>query len=136
MQQIGEIVKKHTYKNKQMNINAIPNNMEKYMALMLGNHLTFIDSFQFMSSSLDKLVSNLPSEALKYTNKQFKGGKFELMTRKGVYPYDYMDSFEKFNKTELPTKEEFYSILSDEHITDAQCSCSKSVEYISITNDG
>ena len=63
---------------------------------MLGNHLTFIDSFQFMSSSLDKLVSNLPSEALKYTNKQFKGGKFELMTRKGVYPYDYMDSFEKF----------------------------------------
>ena len=32
------------------------------------------------------------------------------MARKGVYPYDYMDSFEKFNKTELPTKEEFYSI--------------------------
>ena len=72
MQQIGKIVKKHTYKNKkgeekQMNINAIPNNMEKYMAFMLGNHLTFIDSFQFMSSSLDKLVSNLPTEALKYT---------------------------------------------------------------------
>ena len=70
MQEIGEIVKEHTYKNKkgkekQMNINAIPNNMEKYMAFMLGNHLTFIDSFQFMSSSLDKLVSNLPKEALK-----------------------------------------------------------------------
>ena len=127
MQQIGEIVKKHTYKNKQMNINAIPNNMEKYMAFMLGNHLTFIDSFQFMSSSLDKLVSNLPSEALKYTNKQFKGGKFELMTRKGVYPYDYMDSFEKFNKTELPTKEEFYSILSDEHITDEDYQHAKNV---------
>ena len=50
MQEIGEIVKKHTYTNKkgekcQMNINAIPNNMEKYMAFMLGNHLTFIDSF-------------------------------------------------------------------------------------------
>ena len=59
MQEIGEIVKKHTYTNKkgekcQMNINAIPNNMEKYMAFMLGNHLTFIDSFQFMSSSLEK----------------------------------------------------------------------------------
>ena len=40
------------------------------------------------------------------------------MTRKGIYPYDYMDSFEKFNKTELPTKEEFYSILNNEHITD------------------
>ena len=40
------------------------------------------------------------------------------MTRKGIYPYDYMDSFEKFNKTELPTKEEFYSILNNEHISD------------------
>ena len=50
MQQIGEIVKNYTYKDKQgkeqlMKINAIPNNMEKYMAFMLGNHLNFIDSF-------------------------------------------------------------------------------------------
>ena len=123
MQEIGAIVKKHAYKNhkgeeKQMNINAIPNNMEKYMAFMLGNHLTFIDSFQFMSSSLDKLVSNLPAEALKYTNKIFQKEKLKLMTRKGIYPYDYMDSFEKFNKTELPTKDEFYSILNNEHISD------------------
>ena len=64
MQQIGEIAKKHAYTNKKgekqdLNINAIPNNMEKYMAFMLGNHLTFIDSFQFMSSSLDKLVENI-----------------------------------------------------------------------------
>ena len=122
MQKLGQIVKKHTYKNnkgedKQMNINAIPNNMEKYMAFMLGNHLKFIDSFQFMSSSLDKLVSNLPAEALKYTSERFKKEKLSLMTRKGVYPYDYMDSFDKFNKTELPTKEEFYSILIDEHIS-------------------
>ena len=123
MQEIGAIVKKHAYKNnkgeeKQMNINAIPNNMEKYMAFMLGNHLTFIDSFQFMSSSLDKLVSNLPAEALKYTSKRFQKEKLNLMTRKGIYPYDYRDSFEKFNKTELPTKEEFYSILNNEHISD------------------
>ena len=101
-----------------MDTNAIPNNMEKYMAFMLGNHLTFIDSFQFMSSSLDKLVSNLPNEAFKYTYNRFKQEKFELMKQKGVYPYDYMDSFDKFNKTELPTKEEFFSILSNKHITD------------------
>ena len=122
MQEIGAIVKNNTYtkngKEIKMDINAIPNNIEKYMAFMLGNHLTFIDSFQFMSSSLDKLVSNLPAEALKYTNKKFQKEKFHLMTRKGVYPYDFMDTFEKFNKTELPTKEEFYSILSGEHITD------------------
>ena len=124
MQEIGEIVKKHTYTNKkgekcQMNINAIPNNMEKYMAFMLGNHLTFIDSFQFMSSSLDKLVNNLPKEALKYTSQKFEGKELDLMSQKGVYPYDFMDSFEKFNE-KLPSKEEFYSILNDEHITDDQ----------------
>ena len=94
---------------------------------MLGNHLTFIDSFQFMSSSLDKLVSNLPIEAFKYTNKRFKQEQFELMKQKGVYPYDYMDSFEKFNKTELPTKEEFYSILINEHITDEDYQHAKNV---------
>ena len=122
MQEIGAIVKKHTYKDKngnekEMNINAVPNNMEKYMAFMLGRHLTFIDSFQFMSSGLEKLVSNLPKESFKYTSQLYIGKELDLMTRKGVYPYDFMDSFDKFN-TRLPSKEDFYSILNDEHISD------------------
>ena len=122
MQEIGAIVKNHAYTNKkgekcQMNINAIPNNMEKYMAFMLGNHLTFIDSFQFMSSSLEKLVSNLPRKLFKYTSQVFEGDEFDLMVKKGVYPYDYIDSFEKF-KEQLPSKEDFYSILNDKHIED------------------
>ena len=90
------------------------------MAFMLGPHLTFIDSFQFMSSCLEKLVSNFPKEAFKYTSKKFNGNKLDLISQKGTYPYDFMDSFEKFNKTELPTKEEFYSVLNNEHITDKQ----------------
>ena len=123
MQQIGEIAKKHGYTNKKgekqdLNINTIPNNMEKYMAFMLGNHLTFIDSFQFMSSSLDKLASNLPKDDLIYTSKAFKGKRLDVLSKKGVYPCDFMDSFEKFNNRELPTKDQFYSILNDEHITD------------------
>ena len=140
MQEIGEIVKKHTYTNKkgekcQMNINAIPNNMEKYMAFMLGNHLVFLDSFQFMSSSLDKLVNNITKcgkceycnndeecsnpnyDNLKYTSKMFKDNKLKLMAKKGVYPYDFMDSFKTFDE-QLPSKEEFFSILNDKHISD------------------
>ena len=118
MQQIGEIAKKYAHKDKKgkeqpLAINAIPNNMEKYMAFMLGNHLTFIESFQFMSSSLHKLVSNLPKEALKYTSKEFTGIKLSLMSQKGVYPYDHMDSFEKFDQMQLPTKDQFYSVLND-----------------------
>ena len=122
MQQIGEIAKKHAYMNKKgekqdLDINAIPNNMEKYMAFMLGKHLMFIDSFHFMSSSLDNLISNLPKEAFKYTSEEFTGKKLSLMSQKGVYPYDFMDSFEKFNQTELQAKELFYSALNDQHIT-------------------
>jgi len=64
-QQIGQIAKNNTYTNKkgkekEMSINVIPNKMEKYIAFMLGHNLVFIDSFHFMSSCLDKLVSSLP----------------------------------------------------------------------------
>ena len=125
MQQIGEIAKKHVYKNNRgeechMNINCIPNNREKYMAFMLGNHLVFLDSFQFMSSSLDNLTKNLPDDAFKYTQQEFIKEQFNLMKQKGIYPYDYMDSFNKFNDTQLPNKKDFYSILNNEHITHEQ----------------
>ena len=102
-----------------MNINAIPNNMEKYMAFMLGNNLTFSDSFQFMSSSLDNLVSNVTEEAFKCTKELFKNN-FQIMKQKGIYPYDYRDIFDKFNETELPKQKDFYSILNHENISDDQ----------------
>ena len=62
MQEIGKF---------KQDINVIPNNMEKYMAFMLGKHLVFLDSFQFMSSGLDKLASNLPRDAFEHTGKMF-----------------------------------------------------------------
>ena len=84
MQQMGKIANAYAYKYKPLTINAIPNNMEKYMAFMLGNHLTFIDSFQFMSSSLDKLVNNLPKDDLIYTSQVFKGKKLDLTSKKAL----------------------------------------------------
>ena len=133
MQQIGKIANGYAYKdqkgrNQLLTINAIPNNMEKYLAFMLGNHLTFIDSFQFMSSSLDKLVSNLPpKKAFKYTSEEFTGKKLSLISQNGVYPYDHMDSFKKFDQTELPANDQFYSILNDQHITNDEYNHAKEV---------
>ena len=63
------------------------------MTFVLGNLLNFIADFQFMSSSLDKLVIKLSKENLKYTSEEFTGKKFSLMSQKGVYPYDYMNCF-------------------------------------------
>ena len=94
---------------------------------MLGNHLTFINSYQFMSSSLDNLISNLPKEAFKHTSEEFTGKKLILMSQKGVYPYDFMDSFEKFDQTKLPAKKQFYSILNDLHINNKEYDHAKKV---------
>ena len=115
MQEIGSIGK-----SNDLSINCIPNNMEKYMAFMLSKHLVFLDSFQFMASSLERLAANLPIDAFKYTSQVFQDEKLALMKQKGVYPYDYMDSFQKFGDHELPPKEQFYSILTDESISDEQ----------------
>ena len=73
-----------------------------------------------MSSSLDNLIRNLPNEAFKYTSEAFKNDKFKLMKQKGVYPYDYMNSFNKFEETQSPTKDDFISIMNDKHISDKQ----------------
>ena len=42
-----------------------------------------------------------------------------MLSRKSVYPYEYLDNWEKFNQTTLPEKEEYYSSLNMEQITDA-----------------
>jgi len=47
-----------------------------------------------------------------------KKGNLDLLLRKGVFPYDYMDSTERLNETQLPPKTAFYSILSREGIND------------------
>ena len=44
--------------------------------------------------------------------------KFVLLLRKGVYPYEYMDSWERFDETSLPDKKSFYSELCLEDIND------------------
>ena len=84
MQQIGKIAKRG---RDEMNINVIPNNMETYMAFILGRHLTFLDSFQFMSSSLDKLVSNLSDDAFEFTTEMFKKDKKLKLMKRRVYTH-------------------------------------------------
>ena len=102
---------------QQKEVTCIANNMEKYITFSLGN-LRFIDSLNFMQGSLDSLASATPNESLKITSTISNGS--ELLYKKGIYPYEYMDSWEKFSETRLPEKEKFYSKLNDEHITDEE----------------
>ena len=98
MQEIGKFNK---------DINAIPNNIEKYMAFMIDRNLIFIDSFQFMNQSLSDLANNLPKDGFYRTKNEFGSNSLELITKKCVYPYDYMDDFNNFKEEGLPSIEIF-----------------------------
>ena len=98
-----------------------------YKIIWKGTSHVFLDSFQFMPTSLERLVSNFLEGAFKYTSKEFNEQEMKLMKQKGIYPHHYMDSFKRFEETELPAKEEFYSILNDEHITDESYEHAKNV---------
>ena len=67
------------------------------MAFFLGRDLVFIDSMQFMNSSLDKLVKNLVDKDFKYLVEEFSTENLELLKQKGAYPYEFMNSFKRFN---------------------------------------
>ena len=127
------------------NIKCIPNNEEKYISLskdivvdeyekdgkqqQIKHEIRFIDSFKFMAYSLEGLVRNLAKsglEKLKETKKEF-GAKFELLSRKGIYPYDHMSGIEKFEENMLPPKEKLFSKLNDCGVSDEDYDHAKKV---------
>ena len=99
-------------------ISCIPNNTEKYISFSLAQ-VRFIDIAQFLLASIDKLVAANPPEAFRITAQHEPNReRRELLMRKGVYPYEYMDTWDRFTELKLPPKEVFYSKLSDAHISD------------------
>ena len=115
-------------------LDCIPSTEEKYISfsknIKVGEYkdygdkvfsinfeIRFLDSFKFLQTSLAHLVSNLSQDDFHITKHAFKHNN-SLLTRKGVYPYDYVSSLEKLSETQLPPKQEFYSHLNDEEISD------------------
>ena len=129
------------------NIDCIPNNEERYISftkkiqvgsytkkvkneeetIPLHHQIRFIDSFKFMATSLDKLVNNLPTDAFNNVKRYYADDKLSLLTKKGIYPYEYINSPEKLKETQLPPKEAFYSRLNDEGISDENYAHAKKV---------
>ena len=129
---MGDIIKR-----EPLNIDVIASNAEKYITFKIGKHLKFIDSYQFMASPLANLAKALPDNKYIYTSEAFSGEKLDLMKAKGVYPYDYMDSFQKFSQTQLPKRDDFYSLLTDEEISVSEYAHAQKVwETFGIENIG
>ena len=74
-----------------------------------------MDSFQFTMKSLDKLVQTMKEEDFKHTRELYDNEEqFYLMTKKGVFPYDFFDSMEKLEYSSFPSRETFFNTLNDE----------------------
>ena len=131
--------------NLKKEVKCVANNMEKYITISVDG-LRFIDSLNFMQGSLDSLVEVIvegveeATSKLKDREQQYKekikeelkitstiSNGSDLLYKKAIYPYEYMDSFEKFSETSLPKKEDFYSKLNDEHITEDEYAHAKEV---------
>lgn len=95
-------------------IDVIPENWQKYKTISaLG--CQFIDSFGHLPSSLEKLADVLENE--KPISKETLGVNFQWLSSKGVYPYEYMDSFARFEETSLPSIDKFYSSIKGSGIS-------------------
>ena len=99
-------------------IHVIPSNAEKLISISWRQYV-FIDSLAFLNASLDKLAQSTPAAAFHHTAEQHPEPiRRDLIRRKGVYPYEYMSSWEKFDDHSLPPREAFYSTLAGAGISE------------------
>ena len=110
-------------------LKIIPQNLEKFKSFQTREFI-FIDSFQFLATSLATLVDNLRADGphnFKMLKQEFPGTyledgkqrpKYELLMEKGVYCYDYCSSFDVFSETCLPPIEAFYNKMTEEHLSE------------------
>ncbi|KAL4153327.1 hypothetical protein QTP88_001160 [Uroleucon formosanum] len=115
-------------------INFIPNSEEKFISFSkcISSTFTarFIDTFRFMVSSLSSLAENLITpehENFRETAKHFVAVDMPLVTRKGVYPYEYTDSWERLDEERLPSERNFYSMLTETGIKEEDFEHAKEV---------
>ena len=118
------------------------------MTFFLGKNLLFIDSIQFVNSSLDKLVENSLDKDFKYLVEEFGSENFEILKQKSSYPYEYMNSFKRFNEEKLPARKYFFSLtkkgkidndgkISDSHVRIKDyLTCEKIWEKFNMKNMG
>ena len=125
---IEELMK---YENKFNKVSILPKTAEEYISIEYGSYyrkLRFLDSYRFMTKSLDEIVNSLKPEDLKITKHYFSNEKqFNLIRNKGIFPYEWFNRLDKLKETELPSIDEFYSTLKQKGITKKEYSRAKEI---------
>ena len=107
----GHIIFKELNNFDNIDIQVIPKSSEKYMSIIINRNIVFLDSLQFYKGSLDSLAGNLQDSDFKHLMSEFSPNKLQILRKKDAYPYEWVDSYEKFLYPGLPPKECFYSSI-------------------------
>ena len=110
---LSEINKKESDVSRKESTNGLINNF-RIIITTLSSHIDNLSEIN-KKELVNKLIEKFPT-TYQFCNKDLD--KFLLLLRKGVYPYEYMDNWKRFNETKLPPKESIYSELNLEDITD------------------
>ena len=105
---------------------CLPRNSNKFISLQIGSFI-FKDSYLFLDKSLDYLTGTI-NDNDRISLKQEFGENYQLLCKKGIYPYDYFDNTKKYNEQKLPNKEEeFFHKINNKNITDDDYNHAKNV---------
>ena len=122
-------------KKEKVKFEIIPKTNEEYISVRYGC-IRFIDSYRFLSESLDKLVKNLNEDDFKILKKEFPD-KWQYLNRKLAYPYENFNSIDDYKKpVDILEKEDFFSKLKNDYSDDEEIERTKEIVEIFNIKDG
>ena len=122
-------------KKDKVKFKIIPKTNEEYIAVKYGC-IRFIDSYRFLSESLDKLVKNLDEDDFKILKKEFPD-KWQFLNKKLAYPYQYFNSIDDYKKSvDNLKKEDFFSKIKNDYPDDDEIERTKEIIKLFNIKDG
>ena len=109
---------------------CLPRNSNKFISIQIGSFI-FKDSYLFLSKSLDYLTGTI-DDIDRISLKQEFGKNYKLLTKKGIYPYDYFNNTIKYYEQKFPNIEEFFNKINNKNISDEDYTHAKNVFEIRV----
>ena len=95
---------------------CLPTNSNKFISIQIANFI-FKDTFLFQNKSLDYLTGTINNEDRISLKQEFSEENYKLLTKKGIYPYDYFDNIKKYKENKLPNKSELFNKINNKNIS-------------------
>ena len=95
---------------------CLPRNSNKFSSIQIGPFI-FKDSYLFLNKILDYLTGTINDEDRISLKQEFGLDNYKLLTKKGIYPYDYFNNKDKYDELELPKKQKLFNKLNNKNIS-------------------